>query len=324
MSVGTRRYVRELLARVPPAAPDLRFAEVGRGEHFGLAEQVALPLEIARLGPRLVHFMTPLAPAWRPARYVVTVHDLIPLRFPALVSRAAAPFYASLGRSVIRGAALLCVTDERNAEDLQRFFRIDRARCRVVPLGYDPTLLDAAASDERAQRPYLFYAGNHLPHKNLPVLLAAFAALPAALELDLYLTGPDDFPGGLARYARAGGAVVALGEVSQAELGRLYRGALAYVQPSLFEGFGISMLEAGVVGTPLIAADTAVPSVLQGVAQTFPARDARALHALLVALASAPQAARDRASEVAPRLRAYTWDRFSSATAAVYREVLSH
>lgn len=322
MSVGTRRYIEELLQRAPRAAPDLRFARVGSGEHFTAAEQIALPLQIARLAPRLVHFMTPLAPAVRPAPYVVTVHDLIPLRFPNLVNPAARPFYATLGRAVVRGAARVCVSDERTAADVERYFAVEGSRCRIVPLGYDSTLL-ASSDAEIGARPFLLYAGNHRPHKNLGVLLAAFASLPPALELDLYLTGNDDFAGGLRRFGRMGGAVTALGDVAGERLARLYRGALAYVQPSLFEGFGISMLEAAVVGTPVIASDGAVPSVLREAAQVFPAGDAGALRDALLAVAQAPDTARRRAREVAPRLRAYTWDRFAAAMTAVYAEVLT-
>ncbi len=320
MSAGTRAYVRELAARLPLVAPELRFAAVGRGANFGLDEQVRLPLAIARVAPRLVHYPTTFAPLVRRRPYVVTVHDLIHLRFPALFSRATALHYALVGGPLARGAARLIVGDRRTVDDCVRFFGVPRERCRVVPLGYDPAFLTGA--DVRAHpRPYLFYAGNHKPHKDLPVLLAAWAALDPALPLDVVLTGPDE-PDLRTRYRRAGSELHFADELTTRELAAAYRGALAYVHPARVEGFGIPMLEAAVAGTPVIASDGAVPSIVAPYAAIFPAGDSRRLAELLRTLLADPAAAHARAAEGARALRAYTWDRFAASTAAVYHEVL--
>ena len=82
------------------------------------------------------------------------------------------------------------------------------------------------------------------------------------------------------------------------------------------------MLEAAVVGTPVIASKESVPGIVAPYATTFPARDARTLADILRGAVSAPAALRRRAAEGVTPLRAYTWDRFAAATAAVYREVL--
>jgi glycosyltransferase involved in cell wall biosynthesis len=141
------------------------------------------------------------------------------------------------------------------------------------------------------------------------------------VPLDLVLTGRDE-PAVRARYVRSGGTITFLGEIDDATLARRYRGALAYVQPSLAEGFGIPALEAAVAGTPVIATTTSVPAVVAPYAATFAPGDASTLASLLRAIVSDPRRSRERAAEGAVVLRAYTWDRFAAETAAVFREVV--
>ncbi|GAC1404183.1 MAG: glycosyltransferase family 1 protein [Candidatus Velthaea sp.] len=320
MSVGTRTYVSELLARLPAVAPDLHVAKIGRGENFSIAEQVGLPQEIARADPRIVHYPTTFAPVLRRRPYVVTIHDLIHRRYPASFGRATALHYALIGGPLARGAARLIMGDERTIEDCERYLGVRSERCRVVPLGYDAALL-AAEEPLVPPRPFLFYAGNHRAHKNLEALCAAWTQLPAGLECDLVLTGQAE-PDWSARYTRISGSLRFTGDLSARDLRRHYRAARAYVHAAYCEGFGIPMLEAAVVGTPVIASEGAVPSIVAPYAATFGAADIGTLTSLLETVVRDPEPFRSRAAEGVVPLRAYTWDRFAVATAAVYREVL--
>lgn len=320
MSAGTRMYLDELLAGLPRVAADLHVAAVGQGDNFGIAEQYGLPREIARIKPRAVHYPTTFAPVIRRERYIVTIHDLIHQRYPKFFGPLTALHYALIGAPLARGAAMLCMGDERTVGDCERYLAVPPQRCRVVPLGYDPELL-SPQEPLVTPRPFFFYAGNHRAHKNLATLAAAWAALPPASEADLYLTGYDDM-GFAARYRRAGSRIVFTGTLQPAELRRHYRSALAYVHPALCEGFGIPMLEAAVVGTPVIASDGAIPGIVAPYAVTFAATDISALTGLLQSVLRDPQPFRRRAAEGVVPLRAYTWDRFAAATAAVYREVI--
>jgi glycosyltransferase involved in cell wall biosynthesis len=200
-----------------------------------------------------------------------------------------------------------------------RYLGVARERIRVVPLGFAEAV--PHAEPWRAERPYLFYAGNHRPHKGLETLYAAWHDLPDDLELDLVLTGGDE-PEVRGRYARRRGTIAFLGEIDDATLARRYRGALAYVQPSLAEGFGIPALEAAVAATPVIATTSSVPAIVAPYAVTFSPGDAKALASLLEGIARSPSGARERAAEGAVALRAYTWDRTAVETAAVLREVV--
>jgi glycosyltransferase involved in cell wall biosynthesis len=302
MSFGVRAYLHELLTRLPYAAPDIAVAPVGWGENFGPAEQLGLPLAIARSGARLVHFPTTFAPLLRTRPYVLTIHDLIHLRYAALFGRATALHYRLIGIPLARGAARLVMGDERTVRDCAELLGVDPGRCRVVPLGYHPALLAPTAPPLPVERPFFFYAGNHKPHKNLAALYAAWAAVASQRAVDLRLTGSPD-PAGAAPCSRLRGRVVFTGHLDPGELGRHYRAALAYVHPAFTEGFGLPMLEAAVVGTPVIASASAVPSMVAPYAATFEPSDVAGLTALLAEIVRDPKPYAARAAAGAAALR---------------------
>lgn len=320
MSAGMRGYVRGLLEGLPRVAPDVRVHAVGRGMNFGLDEQLRLPAEIARIKPNLTHYPTVFVPLRRRKPYVAMVHDLIHLQYPQYFGRATAVFYALVATPMLRDADLLLMSDERTLAACETLLGVRRDRCRVVPLGYDAELL-APGPPLGAPRPFVFYAGNHRPHKNLATLYEAWMTLPETLPLDLILTGEPD-ANALARYRRRAGELRYTGLLGSAELAAHYRGAAAYVHPAFAEGFGLPMLEAAVLGTPVIASATALPGLLAPYAATFAPHDTLAVRALLTDVAANAAPYRKRAAEGSVALRAYTWDRFAAATAAVYREVV--
>ena len=320
MSAGVRAYVRALLDGLPRVAPDIRLHAVGRGLNFGIDEQVRLPAEIARLKPALTHYPTIFAPLRRRRPYVAMVHDLIHLQYPEFFGGPTGLFYMLVAKPMLRGAALLLMSDERTAEACVDLLGVERERCRIVPLGYDPAQF-APAETRSARRPFIMYAGNHRPHKNLAVLYEAWAGLPEAVELDLVITGPAD-TAAQHRYRRTGSELRYAGTLTDAHLIAGYRAATAYVHPALVEGFGLPMLEATVAGTPVIASTSAVPSIVAPYASTFAPLDTLALRATLTDLVANPAPYRRRAAEGRDAMRAYTWDRFAAATAAVYREVV--
>jgi glycosyltransferase involved in cell wall biosynthesis len=268
----------------------------------------------------LTHYPTIFAPLLRRKPYVAMVHDLIHLQYPQYFGFGTALFYDAVAKPMLRGAELLLMSDERTAGACVELLGVERERCRVVPLGYAPALL-APVETPRPVRPFILYAGNHRPHKNLESLYDAWAGLPDAAVLDLVITGPDD-PAARARYRRSGGELRFAGTLSEAELATAYRTATAYVHPALVEGFGLPMLEATVLGTPVVASTGALPSLLAPYATTFAAHDTLALRATLTDLCADPSGYQRRAAEGSVAMRAYTWDRFAAATAAVYREVI--
>jgi glycosyltransferase involved in cell wall biosynthesis len=314
MSAGMRAYVRELAARLPIVAPDIDLRTVERGENFSFTEQVEIPF--ASRNCDLVHYPTIFAPVILPKVYVVTIHDLIHLRYPELFSRTTGAYYTIFVRRLVNGAARLIVGDWRTRDDLEKYFDVGRERISVVALGYDPALL--AVPPRVAQR-YLLYVGNHRAHKNLAALVAAWEKLPPDIEIDLALTGVDDIE---LPKRHSGRHLVFLGDLSAEETAAAIRGATALIQPSLAEGFGLPVLEAIVRHTPVIAAEDAYPGFLKAFIGRFPATDVEALRALLEEVVTDPQRLRALAIEGEEVAREYTWDRFAAKVAGVYRTAM--
>jgi glycosyltransferase involved in cell wall biosynthesis len=320
MSAGMLAYVRALRRYLPSVAPELRVTPFGAGDNFDAAEQAGMPLALARLRPLLAHFPTPFVPRFVPVPYVVTVHDLIDVEFPQYAKRKVGPYWRHVVGPVLRGARAIITDDDATVDLLAEYVRIDAERVRVVPLGVDAP--DPLPEPERRPRPYVLYAGNHRPHKDLATLVAAWASLPGDSAVDLVLTGPDE-PALRAAAAGARGELAFAGDVDARRMWALHRGALAYVQPSLREGFGLPLLEALRAGTPAIGADTAVPSVLQPYVRRYAAGDAAALRALLHEVVARRGAFDDVAAAAREATAHLTWQRTVRATADVYRELLA-
>jgi len=321
MSVGMKTYARELIARLPSVAPEFEFAFFERGANFGYDEQVRLPVAMGRSQLDLMHFMSLYVPLISPVPSVITIHDVIHLRYPQYFKSKVRSYYATVVRLACARAKRVITDDERTIDDLERYLKVDRSKVRVIPLGIAERFLRGGEAPA-TPRAYLLYVGNHREHKNLPVLFDAWSALPEALAVDLYLTGPDDFGGELQRRARADREIVALGDVSEERLIGYYAGARALVQPALSEGFGLPMLEAMALGCPVISSARAVPRVLEPAALTFSAGDAGELCARIAAVLGNDALRSELLERGRGLARTLTWDRCARATADLYHEVL--
>ncbi|GAC1618639.1 MAG: glycosyltransferase family 1 protein [Vulcanimicrobiaceae bacterium] len=307
MSVGMRAYAEELARRLPRVAPDLRFRTLVRTNALDAEEQVVVPIRLRATRARLVHHLAVYAPLVGLRPSVITIHDLIHLRFPTLFKRRVGPYYATVVRGVCARAACVVTDDERTVEDLERYLGVPPRKVAVIPLGVDDAFLAAAARADAsrdvaaastAARPYFLYVGNHRAHKDLPTLFAAWQSLPAAYDVDLRVTGCDDLAANGVRPSRT-------------------RGALVY--PALCEGFGLSLLEASAMGTPVIACAQSVPGVLGGHVASFAPGDVAGLRAHMLAALDE----RRGASAARAVARNLTWDRCAMRTAEVYRRVLA-
>jgi glycosyltransferase involved in cell wall biosynthesis len=193
-----------------------------------------------------------------PVPSVIVAHDVGPLVAPAFYSPAKKLRYrAFLPRTCAVASAVVCVS-EATLEDLLAVTATNPRRCEVI--GEGPQLLDGAPERPSADEPYLLYVGSLEPRKNVDTLVDAFAAAHPPLPARLLIAGPTDArsAGALRRRLIRRGLedrVQQLGFVSPQQLEALYRDALALVLPSLYEGFGLPVLEAMKGGTPVVASD---------------------------------------------------------------------
>jgi glycosyltransferase involved in cell wall biosynthesis len=204
---------------------------------------------------------------WLPRRLsvpmVATVHDLAPLLFPGSKPQwVESEFRTIVARSVRRATRVIAVS-QPTARDVERLWGVPAERIHVIPNGVDDALRpgdrSAAAAEVRRRwgidGPFVLNVGSQEPRKGLDVLIEA-AAEAARLGADwrLVLVGTPGYRGEeVVQKARRAGSVLLTG-VSDAELAPLYRAAEALAAPSLYEGFGITPLEAMACGTPVVIA----------------------------------------------------------------------
>jgi glycosyltransferase involved in cell wall biosynthesis len=316
-----KTYARELTRRLPIVAPEYAFVAVGEGANFGWSEQVALPRAVRAANVALTHYLAHYVPWTAPKPFVLTIHDLIHLRYPQFYKSKVGPYYRTVVKRACDRAARIITDDPRTIGDLERFLGVDPAKVRAVALGVDESFL-GPIDPIRAPHPYLFYVGNHRTHKDLRTFFDAWSSLPPECAVDILVTGPDDFAGELQRRATRTRRIVALGEVDPSSLARYYAGALALVHPALCEGFGLSLLEAMASRCPVIASADSVPRVLAASSLVFPTGDAAALRVELERIVSDEGLRARLVNRGYETAKGLTWERCARATADCYREIV--
>jgi glycosyltransferase involved in cell wall biosynthesis len=224
--------------------------------------QTQVPRLYRQLQAKLLFSPVPEAPLGAACRTVVTAHDLIPLRFPKRGSPLTLYCRYYLPQ-VLRQAEHIICNSEATRRDIHQFFGAPPGGATVIPLAYDAghyRWLDLP------RQPYFLYVGSHYTYKNLGRLIEAFAqtSLP---ETKLLIAGVPDprYTPSLQAQAQAlglGDRVEFLAYVPYDDLPRLINQAIALVFPSLWEGFGLPVLEAMACGTPVITSNrSALPEV---------------------------------------------------------------
>ena len=287
------------------------------------------PVEWAT-GPVDVVHATTIIPAASRAPQIVTVHDLAFVHEPAhFTPHGRRLFRRSLARIARRADLVLC-SSTATLDDCAAA-GLPAERLRLVLLGVDtpPALTgDAVVAVRRRhglEAPYLLFNGTLEPRKNLPRLLDAFALLVASgdpavpADLRLALAGAIGWGDAVRPPDAVAGRVDLLGFVPDDDLSALFAGALVCCQPSLREGFGLPVLQAMAVGTPVVTSrGTSTEEVAGGAAVLVDPTDTADIAAGIVAALGQREhlagAGRARAGEL-------TWARTAEATLAAYREV---
>lgn len=208
----------------------------------------------------------PEAPLYRSCRYIITVHDLIPLRFPQRKSLLTLYFKFSFPKLLAQAEHILC-NSQATADDLINYFGVPAAKMTPILLAYDKNHFYPDANPDYST-PYFLYIGRPDPHKNLSRLITAFANLHNKLY-QLWIAGKPDsrYTPILKQQITELGIteqVKFLDYVSYDALPKIINNALALVFPSLWEGFGLPVLEAMGCGTPVITSNLSSLSEVAG------------------------------------------------------------
>ncbi len=245
---------------------------------------ITFPLFIRTFKPDLYHIPLNFVPFFMPRPYVVTIHDMSSLLFPARGELRETAHEERYRRGALRAARIIAVSHSTR-RDLEAVLRLPPERVRTIYSAPDPAFIttstDFSGDKETLERysiqpPFILYAGTIRPQKNVSRLIEAFAVVRSELEqhpefrdLRLVIIGDE-----LSRHPAVRRAVVAtrvapyvrfLGFVPIDTLKVFYRAATLFAFPSLYEGFGLAPLEAMACGTPVVA--SSVPSLVEAVGE---------------------------------------------------------
>ena len=355
---GMETYARELIPALVHERPEVRLtafvnreaAETGgpwgdliptvtvpvrarRRTEWVRGEQQLLPRLAARAGVHLLHSLASTAPAWGRFRRVVTIHDVIYRIYPEAHGRVRALGMAQLVPLAARRSHRVIAPSRATRDDLVRLLGISDAKIDVVPEGVGAS--SVAPADEReirarhriGDRQVVLTVSAKRPHKNLARLLEALALIPAERRPVLVLPGyPTPYEAELRRRSAELGVesdTRFLGWIPPDELEGLYRLAACFVLPSLYEGFGLPVLEAMARGLPVACSDRgSLAEVVAGAALVFDPEKAEELAKAMETLLFDPARADALRTAGLEQARRFSWEAAAKATLSVYERAL--
>ena len=328
---GIDRYSQELAKRLP-------VSPIYTTRYGSMRQHLRFGRDLVR-ARHAVHFSNQHLGRWvswlnQPC--VVTVHDLVRLAFPHAPEDRMAAVGLALDRRGIREATHVICVSEATKKDLMQHLAVAEAKITVIFNGIDHSVFKPSlVNDGRFSAPYVLYVGSERPRKNLVCLLRAFAAIkdrgPRFASLRLRKVGSAGRSNGFreatlkeARRLRIDHDIDFIDYVSDQDLAVVYSNALALVYPSLYEGFGLPVVEAMACGCPVVATNvSSLPEVAGSAALLVdphdPAGLAEALHSVIL---DRDLRMRLRGDGLR-RARDFSWDRTVSTTHVVYERLLA-
>lgn len=318
---------------------------------YGFAEQFLFPWQLWRTGLDLMHFPHFNVPIFYPGRFIVTIHDLILLRYPTIRNTTRFAFWYwckfFMYRMVIRIACLRAdavITVSRFTEsDLLEEFPFLSGKLRVTFEGAGRScfytdretslsllsrfeLSDSYAGGDPGSasyrdiiRPYFLYVGNAYPHKNLELIADMARRFP---EYRFVLVGREDYFYNRLKQLVSLENLRFTGFLSDAEISVLYRHGTAYVFPSLYEGFGLPPLEAMGYGLPVLSSDRgSLPEVLGDAALYFDPENPEQFASRLREVSAHSSVRESLRRKGYRRIRLFSWLSMAKKTMAVYRTI---
>ncbi len=359
---GSGQYTRRLVEHMVAPEPGLDVTLAGPGRGFGfqafrlqdaerpkpaasnltklLFEQVTFPRACRHLRADVAH-----VPYWAPPLVpsvptVVTIHDIIPMVLREYRGGPLVRAYTALVATAAQSAALILTDSEASRQDILARLRLPPERVRVVYLAADDRFRPGPAAGDGAVRAryglpprYVLYLGGFDVRKNVRAALAAYGWAGQVLgeECPLVVAGrlperdtpftPD--PRRLARELElAPGWVRFIGPTAEEDKPALYRGAVALLYPSRYEGFGLPPLEAMACGVPVVGSSAAsIPEVVGDAGVLLPPDDAAGMAGAVIQLATDEAFRAELSRRALTRAALFSWEQTARQTLAAYREV---
>ncbi|HUF37983.1 MAG TPA: glycosyltransferase family 1 protein [Anaerolineales bacterium] len=341
---GIGRYIRGLAGALPAqlrAQESLQFlVEPGPGSRFIPGEAVSIPAPASPFGIAQQRAIPPLltdAAVYHSPYYlmpyrpgvptVLTVYDLIPLHFPGAVSLRARLLFGLATRLAIRAAdRIVAISESCRTDFLARYRGLEPEKINAISLAPDDRFRPQPAERiDRLRREYDLpaefglYLGINKPHKNLARLVEAWAGLDRDLPLVIAGAWDDRYPGPRRAAERLPpGLVRFLGPVPDDDLPALYSACRLFIFPSVYEGFGLPVVEALACGAAVACSNTSsLPEVGGDAVRYFDPLDSGSIRGTI---AEALDAAPDPDASVR-RASRFSWEATAAATLEIYRSL---
>lgn len=280
--------------------------------------------------PDIVHetYFSPFRLGTLRARRVLTIYDMIHEKFPADFPHADKTFRYK-AQAAERADHVICIS-ESTQRDVIEILGLPLDKTSVIYLGYDLMSAETASVKEAvspANRPFLLYVGNRAGYKNFSRLLEAYGTSPQLkAEFQLICFGGGAFLPNELEMIHAlgldGEQVKQLGGDDQL-LTKLYKGASAFVFPSLYEGFGIPPLEAMAHQCPVVCSNTSsIPEVVGDAGEYFDPLHLESMRAAIERVVGSDSHRQLLVEKGHERLKAFSWDRCAAETLGIYTKLL--
>lgn len=307
-------------------------------EWYTFSEQFGMPRLLSKYNLDLVHFPHFNVPLFYRKKFIVTIHDLILLHFPTLRGTTLNSFfyfikylaYKIVIKSAIRRAEKVIAVSNFTKKDILENYRIDSEKVTVTHEACDKTVLREKNEDDEEIlkkygiiKPYILYVGNAYPHKNLERLVLVFKdVILKKNNLSLVLVGKMDYfykrLKSLAEENKVSSIIFA-GNVSDSDLEIVYKSSLAYIFPSLYEGFGIPPLEAMSYGIPVASSNhPCMKEVLGESAYYFDGKKETEIKEAVIKTTEDEELRRDLIKRGLERVKKYNWKKMAEQTLAIY------
>ena len=314
-------------------ATNPRFTKVAcPHKEFTFSEQLGYKRQLQEINADLVHFAMIQQPVLYKGRAVTTMQDLTTMRFrnPSknpLVFTIKQWVYRWVVKRVARSSDIIITPTQFVKEDVANFTHVNPEKITVTYEAADVITEAAEPVAGLEGKRFIMYVGRPMPHKNLERLIEAFASLQKNQpDLHLVLAGKKDanYERHAERVRRAGIANVVFTDfISDGQLRWLYEHTMAYVFPSLSEGFGLPPLEAMTHGAPVVASNAScIPEVCGEAAYYFNPFSVEDMAAKIAEVLSDPVLREDLCEKGRAQVKKYSWQRMAEQTLEVYNRVL--
>lgn len=301
---------------------------------YSVRELYSLSWQIFRQKLDLYHATHYVLPAVLPCRAVVTIHDIIHLLFPEFLPNRLALLYARqmIRRSLIKGSRVIAVSHNTKA-DLMDYFGIDGKKIRVIYNGVEDLFrvplpaaeIDATLERLGVPRPYALFVGNPKPHKNLHNVLRAFARARELRPFDAALVSVGDRGATdlktrqLCELLGIADKMHFTGHLPQEALPAVYQGASLFLYPTLYEGFGLPVIEAMASGVPVITSNgSALREIAEGFAHLVDPLDVEELALAIARCMTEPELRSTLIQLGLRRAGDFRWERAAEKTRDIY------